>query len=150
MPTNRKSSDEPTTTPVPVWARVAAATFAAIFFGFGIYFTLYPTAAISFFDKDSGFATSGVAALQSGNRAVELFILLYAVRDVFMAMVISAAALYDTEDGRTLAWALIAGGFTASSDGFIAKATVGIGQWDHWGYAPLLLGVGSYLLMKRA
>ena len=49
-------------------------------------------------------------------------------------------------DRRILGCLLVAGGGVAVADGVVVKAQVGFGEWNHWGYAPVVMGVGVVLL----
>ncbi|KAI7272070.1 hypothetical protein KC345_g7139 [Hortaea werneckii] len=135
---------------VPIWTRIAASAIATIFLGFGLYFTAYPYAAVTtfFFDKDPSFAAAASAAKYSDDAVVQAFILLYAIRDIFIAAALYAAAFLDVTDGKLLGMILIFGGCTAVGDGVICKTVIGFGEWDHFGYAPMLLGLGGYVLLR--
>ncbi len=61
-----------------------------------------------------------------------------------MGVAVLAAAYLG--DRRTLGWMLIAGAGVAFADGAVCKAQVGKGEWNHWGYAPVVAVVGSVLL----
>lgn len=117
--------------------RLAAAAFGTIWLIFGLTFTLAPSRALPFFSFP-------VPALASNQQLVESFVLLYAVRDIFMGLAVYAAAWYG--DRRVLGWLLVAGGAVAVADGVVVKAQVGEGEWNHWGYAPVVAGVGVVLL----
>ncbi|KAI7347495.1 hypothetical protein KC320_g7193 [Hortaea werneckii] len=135
---------------IPIWTRIAASAIATIFLGFGLYFTAYPNAAVAFFffDKDPSFAAAGSAAKYSDDPVVLTFILLYAIRDIFIAAALNAAAFLDVNDGKLLGLILIFGGCTAVGDGLVCKTVIGFGEWDHFGYAPMLLGLGGYVLLR--
>ena len=64
-----------------------------------------------------------------------------------MAASISVAAWYG--DRRILGWLMIAGSVVAGVDGAVCKWRVGKGEWGHWGYGPVLAGVGVVLLGGR-
>ncbi|KAI7215031.1 hypothetical protein KC333_g5690 [Hortaea werneckii] len=134
---------------VPIWTRIAASAIATIFFGFGFYFTAYPNEAVAFFfDKNPSFAAAGSAAEYSNDAVVQAFILLYAIRDISVAAALYAAAFLDVADGKLLGMMLIFGGCTAVGDGVICKTVIGFGEWDHFSYAPMLLGLGGYVLLR--
>lgn len=71
-------------------------------------------------------------------------IILYAVRDVFMAIAIYAAHYFGNR--KTLGWILIAASGVAFVDGVVVKEQIGRGEWNHWGYAPMVGVVGCLLL----
>ncbi|KAI6914165.1 hypothetical protein KC318_g942 [Hortaea werneckii] len=134
---------------LPIWTRIAASAIATIFLGFGFNFTAYPNEAVAFFfEKNPSFAAAGSAAKYSNDTVVRTFILLYAIRDISIAAALYAAAFFDTTDGKLLGMILIFGGCTAVGDGVICKAVIGFGEWDHFGYAPMLLGLGGYVLLR--
>lgn len=47
---------------------------------------------------------------------------------------------------QSLGWILLAGSAVAFVDGAVCRAQVGKGEWNHWGYAPMLTAIGSVLL----
>ena len=116
---------------------IAAGIIGTIFLGFGIKFSLQPLSAIQFFEFEP-LSSSAEEKLASN------LILLYAVRDLFMGLAIYAATYFG--DRRILGAILIAASGVAFADGFIVKAQIGKGEWNHWGYAPMLTTVGSILL----
>lgn len=69
---------------------------------------------------------------------------LYGARDVFMGAAFYAAAYFG--DRKALGWILIAGSGVAVVDGAVCRAQIGRGEWNHWGYAPVVAGVGSVLV----
>ena len=117
--------------------RIAASFFATIYLGFGIAFTLQPGTALKYFEFE-------IPVSPSAQQLAEHLIVLYAVRDLFMAVAIYAGAYFG--DRRTLGWTLIAGGAVAFADGAVCRAEAGKGEWNHWGYAPMLVAVGGLLL----
>lgn len=80
----------------------------------------------------------------SDRKLADALTLLYAVRDIFVGLAIYAATCFG--DRRTLGSILVAASFVAFADGFIVKTQIGKGEWNHWGYAPMLTVVGSLLL----
>ena len=69
--------------------------------------------------------------------------IIYGVRDVFWGFAIHIAAYFGSR--KTLGWILIAGSGIAYADGVICKME-GKGEWNHWGYAPILTVVGALAL----
>ena len=49
-------------------------------------------------------------------------------------------------DRKTLGWIVIATSCVALADGAICWIQQGKGQWNHRGYVPMLIGLGSVLL----
>ena len=117
--------------------RIAASVIGTIFLGFGIKFSLQPSSSIPFFELDA--PTSA-----SDQKIADALTLLYAVRDIFMGVSIYAATYFGNR--KSLGWILIAASGVAYADGFIVKTQIGKGEWNHWGYAPMLTVVGSLLL----
>jgi hypothetical protein len=116
--------------------QLAAHAFATIFTGFGINAILRPTHALTFFE----FAPPASAADKA---MVESLMAVYGARDIFMGAAIYAAALFGTT--KSLGWTLIAASGVAVADGLLCYAH-GQGQWNHWGYAPMITAVGVLLL----
>lgn len=119
------------------YLRVATGVFGTIFLGFGVYFTSRPRKALEFFEFE-------VPQKMSSRKVADGLALLYAVRDIFMAVALYAAAYYD--ERNVLGLVLLAGSGVAFVDGFVCKNYVGKGEWNHWSYAPVLAGVGSVSL----
>lgn len=116
--------------------RIAASVFATIFVGFGINAMVRPDSALGFFEFQA--PTSA-----RDQKMVESLMVVYGVRDMFMGLAIYAAAYFG--DRRTLGWIVVAGSGVAFADGAVCRAH-GKGEWNHWGYAPMLTAVGSLLL----
>lgn len=113
-----------------------ATAIGTIFLGFGLAFTYNPRSALPFFE----FAIPASAADAA---LADSLITLYAVRDIFMGVAIYAAAYF--KERRTLGVLLVAGGLVAGADGVVVKGLIGRGEWNHWGYAPVLVLVGAVL-----
>lgn len=116
--------------------RIAASVFATIFVGFGVNAMLRPLNALEFFE----FKAPAAAA---DRKIVDSLMAIYGARDIFMGLAIYSAAYYG--DGKTLGWILVAGGGVAFVDGAVCRSH-GKGEWNHWGYAPVITAVGSLLL----
>ncbi|EON62463.1 hypothetical protein W97_01685 [Coniosporium apollinis CBS 100218] len=117
--------------------RLAASVFGAIFLAFGINAILRPQHALSFFEFSPPASASDAALVDS-------LMVIYGARDIFMGLAIHAAAYFG--DRRALGWIMIAGSGVAFVDGAVCRAQVGRGEWNHWGYAPVLTAVGGMLL----
>lgn len=67
-----------------------------------------------------------------------------------MGLAIYAAAYFGDgnrdRNNKALGWILIAGSGVAFVDGAVCRVKVGNGEWNHWGYAPVLAAVGVGLL----
>ncbi|KAI0707927.1 putative integral membrane protein [Earliella scabrosa] len=116
---------------------LAATTFGTIFVAFGVNAILRPDHALTFFQ----FARPPANAVDK--QLVDALMAIYGVRDIFMGLAIYAAALWGTP--RTLGVIVLAGSTVAFADGAVCKVN-GMGEWDHWGYAPMLTLVGGLLL----
>lgn len=117
-------------------ARLAAHAFAAIFIGFGVNAILRPSHALTFFE----FAPP---AQPADAKMVDSLMAVYGARDIFMGLAIHASAFCGTK--ASLGWTLIAASGVAVVDGIVCF-THGQGQWNHWGYAPIITVVGAVLL----
>jgi hypothetical protein len=105
--------------------------------GFGINALIRPEHAITFFNNSS---------MPTANRSfVDALLMIYAIRDIFMGIAIYATAYYGSK--RALGWIMLAGCACAVVDGLASKMYLGGGEWDHWGYSPILgtLGLGLAL-----
>lgn len=106
--------------------------FGAIPIGFGINAFLRPDNAVTFFNNSS------MPTINAD--LVQALIMIYGARDIFMGIAIWATAYYGSR--RALGWTLLAGGFNAFIDGLAMQKFLGGGEWDHWGYAPVLVILG--------
>lgn len=75
---------------------------------------------------------------------VDSLLAIYGIRDIFMGGALYAAAFTGTR--KSLGWTLILASAVAYGDGYITLVANGTGQWGHWGYAPLLTGLGAVLV----
>ncbi|KAL2867492.1 DUF4267 domain-containing protein [Aspergillus lucknowensis] len=116
--------------------RLAGAAFGTICVGFGINAFLRPEHALSFFELD--YPASGVE-----RSVVDNLMYVYGARDVFMGLAAYIAAYFG--NNKTLGWILLAISGVAYADGVICWAN-GHGEWNHWGYAPMITAISTLLL----
>ena len=116
---------------------IAASVFATIFLGFGINAILRPENALEFFEFRA-------LASTADKNLIDGLMIVYGVRDIFMAVAIYSATYFGSR--KSLGWILIAVSGVAFVDGFVCRIYAGNGEWNHWGYAPILTVVGSVLL----
>lgn len=114
----------------------AATLFATIFVGFGINAILRPQNALTFFEFEP-------PTLPATKQLVDSLMVIYGARDVFMGLAIYAAIYFGSR--KALGSILLAASGVAFVDGAVCWAQVGRGQWNHWGYAPVITVVGSLL-----
>jgi hypothetical protein len=117
--------------------RIAANAIATIFVGFGINAILRPREALEFFEFE-------MPASAPDKKVVDGLMIIYGARDIFMGLAMYLAAYFG--DRKSLGWILIAGSGVAFVDGAVCRAQAGKGEWNHWGYAPVLTMVGGLLL----
>lgn len=124
---------------MPPYLHLLATLFATIFLSYGLNGILRPRSALAVFDLPP-------PTTPSDQTLADSLIILYATRDVFMACALYAAAYFGHR--KTLGWILIAGSAVAFGDGVVCRmAQVGVGgEWNHWGYAPVLTVVGGLLV----
>ena len=115
---------------------IASSAIATLFVGFGVNAILRPDNALTFFEWEA-------PAAASDKTLVENLMVVYGVRDIFMGLVMYATAYFGSR--KALGWILIAGSGVAFADGVVCW-NQGKGEWNHWGYAPMLTVVGSLLL----
>ena len=123
--------------PKPVALQVAAHVFAAIAVGFGINAIVRPAHALTFFELER---PTGAADA----KVVDALLAVYGVRDIFVGFAIFAAAVWGTS--KSLGWTVLAFSAVAFADGLVCYA-LGQGQWNHWGYAPMVAAVGTALVI---
>ncbi|KAJ5104483.1 hypothetical protein NUU61_001830 [Penicillium alfredii] len=115
---------------------LAASAVGTIFVAFGVNAVLRPDNALTFFEFEP-------PAAATDKNMVDSLMAVYGVRDIFMGLAIYAAAFVGTR--RSLGWTLLAASAVASADGFVCW-THGQGEWNHWGYAPMVAVLGGLLL----
>lgn len=118
--------------------RVVSTLFGTIFIAFGINAMPRPESGLSFFEFD--FPVSA-----TDRNLVEALMVVYGVRDIFMGLAIYATAYLGNR--RALGWIVIAGSAVAGVDGWVCKMYAGRGEWNHWGYAPMLMNIGGLLVI---
>lgn len=65
-------------------------------------------------------------------------------RNIALGLMILAA--WTRRDRRTLALTILATTPVAVIDGFVSRAQIGRGEWNHWAFIPLSLGAAGGLL----
>jgi len=118
------------------YLRIAASAIATINIAFGVNAILRPDNALTFFEWEA-------PAAASDKTLVKNLVIIYGVRDIFMGLAVYATTFFGSR--KALGWILIAGGGVAFADGVVCW-NQGNGEWNHWGYAPMLIVVGSLLL----
>lgn len=134
--------------PTLVYAALAMGT---TFLGFSLNALLRPAHALTFM------ADQKMPKSEDERKLVRTLVHFYAARNGFMGAGIIYAALNSTSTlspGRkeVLGVLMVLAGGVAFGDGLACKVNVGKGEWDHWGYAPILVAIGAGLLgwMDRA
>ncbi|KAF4555991.1 Hypothetical protein D9617_2g059580 [Elsinoe fawcettii] len=110
--------------------------FGTIMLGFGINAIVRPAHGLTFFEMEP--------PRSAGDRkVVDNLMIVYGIRDVYMALAIYATAYYKAK--KPLAWCLLGVSGVAFTDGLVCYLN-GKGEWGHWGYAPMVGLVGAILL----
>lgn len=115
---------------------LAGSAFGAIFVAFGLNAMIRPQHGLSFFP----FTPPPPAA----QPLVDAITVVYGARDIFMGVAVWATAYWTQR--KALGAILVACSAMAFVDGWVVMGLEGDGQWNHWGYAPMLTVVGSLLL----
>jgi hypothetical protein len=118
------------------YLRFAAGIFGTIFIGFGINAMLRPGNGLEFFEFEP-------PSTASDKKLVDNLMVVYGARDIFMGLGIYLPVY--SGDRKALGCMLIAASAVAFVDGAVCRAN-GKGEWNHWGYAPVVAAVGSVLL----
>lgn len=71
---------------------------------------------------------------------IDALMIAFGAKLIGSAMAIFATALYGSR--KALGLILIAGGAVAGVDGWVCLKYVGTGEWNHWGYGSVMIGVG--------
>lgn len=116
--------------------RVAGAAFGTIFIAFGVNAIVRPAHALTFFEFEYPTAVAD-------RKLVDHLMVVYGARDIFMGV----AAYIATRCGshKALGWTLLAISGVAYVDGAVCRIN-GHGEWNHWGYAPVIAVVGILAL----
>ncbi|ETN39693.1 uncharacterized protein HMPREF1541_05919 [Cyphellophora europaea CBS 101466] len=115
---------------------VAANVVGMIWIGFGIFDLINPVEGLTFFEFKP-------PVLPAEQAMVNSLIYVIGIRDIFIGFAIHATAYFGNR--TTLAWIMLAASAEAFLDGAVCYAN-GKGEWNHWGYAPMLTVVGLLLL----
>lgn len=75
---------------------------------------------------------------------VDSLMTVYGVRDIYMGFSIMVTAWYG--DLKALGWLFVAVGGVAGVDGVVCRGVGGGGEWNHWGFTPLAVGMGLICL----
>lgn len=110
--------------------------FGTIFLGFGVNAMVRPRDAFAVFEFD-------LPSSAADQKLVESLMIIYGARDVFMGLAIYFTAWFGSR--KACGWTLIAGAAVAFVDGLVCIRQIGTGQWNHWGYAPIVFAVGALL-----
>ena len=135
------------------WLLIAANAFASIFIAFGVNAIFRPANGLSFFEFPhaapitAASSKEAKAAAQQDAKVIDALMAIYGVRDIFMGVAIYAATYFSSANDRSvLGYILIATSAVAFADGVICAAHKTGAEWNHWGYAPIIAGVGATLL----
>jgi len=80
----------------------------------------------------------------SDKKLVDSLMKLYGSRDVFLGLSIFTVAFLGHR--KALGWLMLWGCGVVTMDGVVSKSQIGRGEWNHWGFAPVLGVVGVLLL----
>jgi hypothetical protein len=125
---------------------IAAGVIATIFTGFGINAMVNPQGGLTFFELQypSQATVKDREVLSKFKLAIDTLSVVYGIRDVFIGVAMYATVLFGSKEA--LGWICVAAGLTAGVDGAVCKFMVGKGEMNHWGYAPMVIGLGLLLL----
>jgi hypothetical protein len=118
------------------WLRLAGTVFGTISVGFGINAILRPAHGLTFFELEPPTAAAD-------RRVVDALMAVYGIRDIFMGFAAYVAAYYG--HSKILGWVMLATSAVAFGDGAICYQ-LGKGEWNHWGYAPIIALLGAILI----
>ncbi|KAF1961234.1 putative integral membrane protein [Byssothecium circinans] len=104
-------------------------------FGFGVHYVLAPRSAFSNF---------GFAAPTFELPLIDAIMVLYGFKDLYMGISIWAATWAGNR--KVAGINVLALGLCALGDGYVVKSVAGSGEWNHWGYGSVAVGVGSVML----
>ncbi|OMP84851.1 hypothetical protein BK809_0001955 [Diplodia seriata] len=131
----------PLSTP-PLLLRLTATILGTIPLLFGINALLRPAHALSFFTPLYPSYPPDVSSPE--RRLIDALLVVYGARDVFMGLAVLVPLWAGSR--KVAGVMMVAGAGVAGVDGGVCRAAGG-GEWDHWGYAPVLAGVGVALMV---
>ena len=115
---------------------VAANAIGMIWISFGFYDVISPEQGLTFFEFQP-------PVLPSERAMVNSLVFIIGIRDVFIGLAIHLTAYFGSRSA--LAWIMLAASAEAFLDGVVCYSH-GKGEWNHWGYAPILTVIGLLLL----
>ena len=98
---------------------------------------LYPRTGYSLY----GFSSTPTNAADWA--VMERVMILYGVKDVFMAAAIYTSTWYGTRTNAGLV--LMAAGAAAGADGYVVGKEAGANHWNHWGYGSVMIVLGAVM-----
>ncbi|KAL9595712.1 MAG: hypothetical protein Q9219_006278 [cf. Caloplaca sp. 3 TL-2023] len=139
------------------YLELVASFYATIFTGFGILYFLNPAKGLSFFELPYPLPSSSKTSSSTksptnkkphppldARQTLNAFAAAYGARDIFMGLAIYATAVCGTREA--CGWVVGAAGAVAATDGAVCRWMVGRGEWNHWGYAPVLVLLGGVMV----
>ncbi|KAK0111027.1 hypothetical protein ONS95_001407 [Cadophora gregata] len=171
MPPKSKTKTKPipsTTQSTPQTLLLLSQIFATILLSFGLNAIFRPLSGLSFFELYPSSSPLTPASTHE-TTLITALMTVYGIRDVFMAVAIYLAAYYADGTGgngngtggssgnvagsgsgnpagrKVLGGLLIAASAVAFVDGAVCRWIVGMGEWGHWGYAPVLGVLGGLI-----
>lgn len=118
------------------YLNVIANIFGTIWLGFGVNAMMRPLNAFSVFEFD-------LPSSAADQKLVASLMVIYGARDLFMGLATYFTAYFGSQ--KACGWTLMAGAAVAGVDGLVCLQQIGGGQWNHWGYAPMVFATGALL-----
>jgi hypothetical protein len=115
----------------------AAVTLSLVPIGLGITALIKPRAIL-------GLVEFPVPAAPENMKLVYNLLRMYGVRNIVMGSALCIVAYSGRRD--VFGCLLIVSSLVGFVDGFVAINQTGKGQWSHWGFMPVMIGMGSALL----
>lgn len=115
----------------------AVCVIASIFVAFGLLDLVKPRQGLTFFELD-------YPVLAKQQTTIDALIWVIGARDIFMGTALYASMRYGSRHLTGLI--MLSASTQAIFDGFVCLLKAGKGQWSHWGYAPMLVAVGTLLV----
>lgn len=63
-----------------------------------------------------------------------------------LAIGLTTFAVWNSGDLRTLGWTMLSGAIFIMVDGWVSRDVNGRGEWTHWAFVPMNVGIGATLL----
>ncbi|OAG13444.1 hypothetical protein CC77DRAFT_1026670 [Alternaria alternata] len=120
-----------------------SAAFGGMFLTIGLAYIFSPRRGYELFGFSAAPSTPAAWSLPEW-ALIERIMVLYGAKDAFVGVAILAATLAGNR--RNAGLLLVAAGACAGVDGWVVRKEAGGGEWNHWGYGSVMVGLGGVMM----